>query len=383
MTRIVDTEFWDRFLLQASYADSTVWLATTSMSELVRQLQPGTADRQLALQWYARSIHELQTRIKHQMKWSVVCSITAILYICIECLMANMDGALSIYQQAMQQINGVKNDAVNTSIMPLLRHITVVHGLRVSPQSISSECMSMTDARDVLYELLGESHHFVSHVEDKKQSQPKHWLPPTDLFYQRDHLLAKLQGWASATLRIHDETHHTLTWSCMHLAHLTYVIWVSAILNTEMTFDEHHSSFEEMLKHAGNAINATPRSLFSFETRVIPSLSFVATRCRHPTIRRRAIQLLYCGPQIENTRNAASTIAVAKRIIAIEESGCAAGTYCGEPASLELPPEINRLASAKVEHKFGNRGQVEPILRFGRWRLRENVWFVTSETAKI
>lgn len=383
MTHVVDTEFWGRFLLQASHADSIVWLATTSMSELVRQLQPGNADRQLALQWYTRSIHELQTRIKRQMKWSVVCSITAILYICIECLLDNMDGVLSIYQQAMQHINGVRNDAVNTSIVPLLRHITVANGLQVSPRSISGECMSTTDAQETLYGLISESHQFVCHVESERQFRPKHWLPPTDLFNRRDYLLAKLQGWASATYRIHDKTHHTLSWSCMHLAHLNYVVWVSAILDTEMGFDEYHSIFEEMLQHAGNAINATSRPSFSFETRVIPSLGFVATRCRHPTIRRRAIQLLHCGPQIENTRSAASTIAFSKRIIAIEESGCATGAYCGVPASLELPPDINRLTDAKVEREFGSCGQVESILKFGRWRLRDNTWFVAIEKTKI
>ena len=86
---------------------------------------------------------------------------------------------------------------------------------------------------------------------------------------------------------------------------------------------------------------------------------------------------------MENTRSASSTIALAKRVIAIEESGSATGVYCDKPASLEVPAETNRLISADVEHAIGNGSQPEHFLRFGRWRLRKDVWVLEIETTKI
>lgn len=170
MSRVVDTEFWDRSLLQVSQTDSSVWLATTAMSELVRQLQPNYTERRNAIEWYTRSINELQKQVKTDKKWSVACSVTAILYICIECLLDNMIGAVSIGQRAMQQVVESKNDTVNTSIMPLLKHLTLVHGLPMSYGPESNPSVPVMDAQDLFYALIAEAHQFVCFAEEMRKS---------------------------------------------------------------------------------------------------------------------------------------------------------------------------------------------------------------------
>lgn len=414
MTRVVDTEFWHKFVLQASQADDVVWNATNSMSYLIRQLHSQTfnkseddthessiAGQQIAIQWYTRSINELQVRMQSQRTWSAVCGITAILYICIECLLDNMRGALFINQQAMQAMHVSvdpqnmsivhKNDPIQNSVEALLRHMTATHGFRVATrpqtqQPSNGGAMCLADVSDRLYELIGESHQFVCQVESLKQYQSRYWCPPPELFVQQEAILCKLQKWASIASAIPKNgfgPEHTLAVSCMLLAQAVYFIWVSVVLTmSEMAFDTYNSTFEVMLNHAEDAINAhgTNQPFFSFETRVIPCIAFAATRCRQPVTRRYAIELLRRGPKIENTRRATSTISMAKRIVAVEESGIADSCWLQEPASLELPPEINRIVWAKVE---GN-SQSERYLNFGRWRLDDNSeWYKTNEIAKI
>lgn len=415
MTRVVDTEFWHTYVLQASQVDDAVWNATNSMAFLIRQLHTQVIDKtenedtyqssltgqQVALQWYNRSINNLQARMQHQRTWSVVCSITAVLYICIECLLDNMQGALFINQQATQamcisagpqEINiAHKNDPIQNSVEALLRHITATHGFRVTTKSrleqpLSAISTCLTDTSDMLYELIGESHQFVCQVESIKQYQPRNWCPPAELFLQQEMILHKLRKWTSIASAIPENKsrpEQTLAVSCILLAQAVYFIWVSAVLNmSEMAYDTYNPTFEAMMNYAETAINAhgTIQPFFSFETRVIACIAFAATRCRHPVIRRRAIALLYRGPKIENTRRALSTIAMAKRIVTIEESGDADGRWLHEPTSLELPPEINRIIWAKVE----GDGQSERYLNFGRWRLDDgNEWYKTHEIAKI
>lgn len=381
MSRVVDTEFWERSLLQVSQTDSSVWLAATAMSELVRELQPGYTGRKHAIEWYARSISELQKRVKAENKWSVACSVTAILYICIECLLENMMGALSIGQQAMQQIVCVKDDTISTSIMPLLKHMTLVHGLTIPENLGIVSQIPVMDVQDLFYGLVVEAHQFVCYAEELRKELPKD-SRHSDLMYQhRDTLLTKLKRWPEFELP--PKYQEKLPWSCMQLVRLNYIIWVSVILDTEMAFDEHLDDFEQMLRYASIAIDATSDQLFSFETRVIPPLGYVATRCRHPHIRRKAIKMLECGPQIENTRHAKATIAVAKRILAVEESGRAPGVYKEEPISEDFPPSSNRLIYAKVEPRLNNFGQMQQHLVFARWRLRDNAWVEDFQVTPI
>lgn len=89
------------------------------------------------------------------------------------------------------------------------------------------------------------------------------------------------------------------------------------------------------------------------------------------------------GPQIENTRHAKATVAVAKRIIAVEEADSASGVYHEVPTTLELPSDTNRLIFAKVEPGLDDCGRMRPHLTFGRWQLRNDVWFEDFQKTPI
>lgn len=97
-----------------------------------------------------------------------------------------------------------------------------------------------------------------------------------------------------------------------------------------------------MVDHASRIIvprSKGPRPVFMFETRFIPQLFFVATKCRHPAIRRQAISLLRLGPEVENTWKADTLADIAERVVGTEESGEINGAFCIEPYSMDLPPK--------------------------------------------
>jgi hypothetical protein len=78
-----------------------------------------------------------------------------------------------------------------------------------------------------------------------------------------------------------------LTWQSTHLS------------SVQTAFDNDNSRFENIVHHADIILAHTKKNTrpsFTFEIGVITPLYFVATKCRHPTIRRRALSLLKKAP---------------------------------------------------------------------------------------
>jgi hypothetical protein len=69
---------------------------------------------------------------------------------------------------------------------------------------------------------------------------------------------------------------------------------------------------------ANNARTMCP----TFDMGVLPHLYLVATRCRHPLIRRTALHLLQQGPAQEGIWSKTVLVAIAKRIMMLEEVAC-------------------------------------------------------------
>lgn len=415
VTRVVSNEFWDRHLLQASLSQSSVWYAINAMSELVRLSQPGEVSHHSlsnkltelrpALKWYSRSVSDLRKDIDYQSSWSIVYGITAILYFCIECLLDDLRNAQSIYQRAVFAMITTNREwknvpsstaAIDTSITAMFDHLATAHGLRPTSDRLvrkmmPNEAMTMESAREILTsELVHEAQEFAKSAEDIRLCRPYQSASPPEAHRRGVEILARLQWWASTVTALRKADPRCIddvNWSVMHLVQLNYVTWVSGMMGaSESAFDDYHPLFEEMLMHARTAIDAggTIQPLFSFDTRVIPSLTFLATRCRHPGTRREAVRLLHVGPKMENTRKASSAIMMAQKIIAIEELGRSNAAYCEVPNRLSLPPDSNRLLWAKVEQETSDDGRIEILLKFARWQPDEmQNWRLISEAVRL
>ena len=99
------------------------------------------------------------------------------------------------------------------------------------------------------------------------------------------------------------------------------VVWLSTCLGAgQAAFDQYNSQFQNIVQHADTILaSSDTQPSFTFEAGVIPQLFFVATKCRDPTIRRRALSQIKKAPLQENLWPALSTARSVEKIIALEE----------------------------------------------------------------
>lgn len=96
--------------------------------------------------------------------------------------------------------------------------------------------------------------------------------------------------------------------------------------------------------------NAQPSTCFLFDMEVIAPLYLIATKCRHPQLRRRAIALLRATVRREGLWDSQETAAIAERIMEHEEAELS--TLDGS----ELPAEDMRIHNTHIENT--------PVLNF-------------------
>jgi hypothetical protein len=401
-TRIADGCFWHQLLPQSSRSDPVIWNAVIAMACLIQHPQytnylvlPGSekptitdGNHRRALRWYGKSINALQKRISNDTTSSQFALIACILYICIECLQDNIVEALTLYQRAVGMLGLVRPDHVGSSTHPhnyiddmiysLLRHMAISQGFPVQWTKITQESaegfQSLSDAREELCALIGEALAFIHLANSYKESQGKDWIAPSDMFLRRQHLESDFLKWhyalsnAPASTACVPFSDHDELRSVLLMAYGHYFIWLSTCLsNFETAFDNHFPMFQSMTEHAGRAIANTNLG-FMFETRVIPSMFFVATKCRHPSIRRQAITILRNGPEVENTWKAEPMANVAEKVIGIEESGSEVGLFNKNPDRSELPPESDRVNGQVVVELKDALGRPEQYLKFSVWQ---------------
>jgi hypothetical protein len=115
---------------------------------------------------------------------------------------------------------------------------------------------------------------------------------------------------------------------CLHLrAHYrAALIMVECFLSTsEMSFDEQMHNFHALLEDCGAAaIPPTSPNItfhFGFSLGLISPLFLLATRCRHPTIRKEAVAVLRSMHRSEGCWDSCSAALIAEHVIKIEERG--------------------------------------------------------------
>lgn len=119
-------------------------------------------------------------------------------------------------------------------------------------------------------------------------------------------------------------------------------IWLATRLNVNQTgFDDFIHDFEQVLHHAEIYIQANAGSHFMFEVGVIPPLYLTAAKCRVPSLRRRALQLLRRAPQKESIWGAATTAQLVATLVDLEEQGLGLPSPCDD-LDAAVPPELDR-----------------------------------------
>ncbi len=126
-------------------------------------------------------------------------------------------------------------------------------------------------------------------------------------------------------------------------------VWLSACTSPLQTaFDRHFNDFEAIIDHAQVVLERMDSStaaagFLTCEGDPVPALSFVAARCRHPILRRKALQLLRRAPQRDGLWSSVAAPSLVEQMIAVEE-GDEHFSVCPVSSSPpNLPPEERRI----------------------------------------
>jgi hypothetical protein len=153
-----------------------------------------------------------------------------------------------------------------------------------------------------------------------------------------------------------DETYFdAYTADFVRLLDIAETVFVYQIRNQTLVKDHSHKPGHDIESKASSYF-AHQQAHFAFDTTIIYPLFYVATRCRVPSVRRRAIALLEAANRREGLWDSKLVAKVARLIMEIEEQGQDSGGHI---------PEAKRVTLQGVEFEDGGRLAVVSIVSKG------------------
>ena len=155
--------------------------------------------------------------------------------------------------------------------------------------------------------------------------------------------LETLKSSADFAARKKDQQLYDAT-QALHMHQLVAMIMAETRLTEDqMAYDAYESTFHDIVTHA-EKLNCRPSNddRFNVHLGFLPPLFFVATRCRSPNIRRKAILLLHQSARRERTWDSCTAAQIAHRTMQIEE-GVDFFEHRGDIAQRTLPASTNRV----------------------------------------
>lgn len=178
-----------------------------------------------------------------------------------------------------------------------------------------------------------------------------------EMITRRESLSKRLQSWHSDFTRLTD-SHNTAQESLALRAStgallLSYYEMLSVILGVcvsplRITTDAYTSNFQNIVQQSHISLTASARCdgtqpPFTFELSVGLPLWFTCVRCRHPTIRRRALSLLTRTHHIEGLYRRDYGTTMCEKIISLEEMS---------EATISAPPSKGNSASREAKDAY-------------------------------
>ncbi|KAK3692569.1 hypothetical protein B0T22DRAFT_447570 [Podospora appendiculata] len=388
-----DGAFWSGIVLQICRSEPAVKHAVLAVSSLHEGMTRGTvapyadiSDRQSFALWqYNKSIAFLLDQMRDADAKPLVPLLTCILFVCIEFMQSKDRESLIHLDQGRYILSqlGRKASSRNPEIDIIKDHLVPVY-TRLSltslmfggdpvaiPMSLKTSVeipamfTTIDQVRYALYDFMDETLRFAKRTHQAKFStvSSAEMLAFED---EQDYLLRKLSKFNVAFSLYQSRAGKDSPPGSVALVQIhiyTTLIWVStALASRETAFDDHVASFSAIVPLAASFMDSiaapslrdnpaarAPTSspspadtrrfsnMFTFEMHIIAPLYFVAVKCRHPLIRRSALDLLQRNPtRRENLWRANIMAAIAEDIIKLEERHLDADTR----SRSATPPEL-------------------------------------------
>ncbi|KAI9694268.1 MAG: hypothetical protein M1820_009071 [Bogoriella megaspora] len=396
MSGYFDGLFWNRTILQLGHSEPTIKHAIMAVSSMYEQFESksglnpllSTEEDRFTLTSYSKAIKSLSEKLGNDTQSVYVPLVACVLFICLEFLRRDIDAAMThmhsgfaILRSRMTRssrrgnspgIGPTSNEkGIEETIMAIFARLRILSGLfgRPAPpmqvyeggsdevDESTPEFSTFAEARGSLVSRMAPALVFVRICSEARYD------PILAIRYatKQTSLNASLVQWREAFEEwFSKKDKHTkedrLAANMLRLHHGATYIWLNTCLcANETAFDDYTDKFNEMVNLAASLISANlvsddNNSHFSFEMGTVPPLYFMAVKCRHPVIRRRAISLLLSSPRREGLWDAYRAGRVAERVLMREELGFGpATTYRESRKALLRAHETGELPSLSTE----------------------------------
>ncbi|KAL3455684.1 hypothetical protein BJX64DRAFT_59033 [Aspergillus heterothallicus] len=398
------SQFWRSLVLQLSYSEPSIRHAVSAISVIYQDVESSLrhpagyvdANPEAQRQWNT-AVRSLSDRIGALPNESLVPLVCCLLFTCIEFLRGNVESSLlhaesglNILATTLRRSRDAACDSakirrfnytqiIEDEIVPMFSRLNILCSLAgritppIYPSTIEQDSpqKDLADSRRRLVAISDTSIRFIGQASLKAAA----FQITIDDLVEQAKLQTSLDAWREQLTNLIKQTQATgkpvhENASSLLLVHYKVIyIWLRVCTTAEETAsDAHAADFEELLHYAAQVVqpgnlgsmNAEPQPL-SFDMHILGPLYYTALKCRHPLLRRRALELLQFAPRREGVWNAHHAYVTAKRVIALEESHLDERGLPVEAArlhSLPLPDDESRVYS-KGEMAFDDLSKLE------------------------
>jgi hypothetical protein len=348
-----DSQFWSKLVLQLSHSEPSIRHAVSAISVIYQDVESSLGQRAGYInanpegqQQWRTAVKSLSARIRAHPNSHLVSLVCCLLFTCIEFLRGNIESALLHVQSGFNILAAIhpisntcnlsSNDlkAIEDHIVPIFSSLNVLCSLagRIMPPiyglaaTEGSRHQDLTDSRQRLVKISDSCIRFIH------GAVPKAAIFQTEIddFVEQVKLQTRLDTWRGQLNELVERLQAAgkpVKQDALNLLLVHYkviYIWLRVCtIAGEMAPDPYHKDFEELVHCAeqfakSGVERVTPQPL-SFDIQILGPLYYAALKCRHPTIRRRALELLQFAPRREGLWNGHYAYVTAKRVIELEE----------------------------------------------------------------
>lgn len=426
-----DADFWTRLVLQISHTEPAIKHAMVAVGSLHQQRELGIVpvpmlrsivvrdplaltvpvtkhatnhNDPFALTQYNKAIVHLSQRLKDPAVGTEIALLACILFVCVEFLRGDVEPAIRHFKSGMSIATAslskkgatralATTQSIKANMLPFFNRLELLSTLfgndadwdyPVEPQdAVPRKFTSLKDARDSLVHLMNISLRFIRYMKyrkyeglalpddiSRKETLQRHviiWQSTFDALLINSALSAKDRD-AAKVLRIHQ---------------LVVLIWLGACIHgDESSIDAHMADFETAVSlgeaiqtHAGTQEQRqTYPTTFLFDMEIVSPLYYVAGKCRHPQLRRRAIALLRQTVRREGLWDSNMAAAIAERLMTIEEAHLT--VFDGS----ELPEEKYRIHNSHIQSMAGINPDTHAVTFYTKPNGPNGAWKIWQET---
>ncbi|CAM1507660.1 Fc.00g073010.m01.CDS01 [Cosmosporella sp. VM-42] len=371
-------EWWNTQILQLAHFESCIRHALVALATYHEQYTRRIADTGALFAARQQNLAIQKLLLPTQQPLTYVHLVTCSIFICIEVLQGNHEAAIRLFKhgrgmlEELQQQRAHRASAHETTsdvdasirfMETLFTRLAIQVSMLVGDvhPELSMELLgqikfsrplsnrpinSLLEARQTLTDLIVYSIQAISGSDERRQCVKgflKLWLVTFEQFCRRQHgyTLDDSERRGSALLNLHA--------NCLLLTlDLAGREGVEGVL---LRWDNYTERYQRLLGAAALAMergNGEQNPVFHLELGAVPVLFIIISQCRHPIVRRQAIDLLRRSQVQEGVWSSELTGKVAQRIVDLEEAGI----------TVQQPSDITaerRISSVVVHLQEGQR----------------------------